>query len=76
MKRLYWLQLSSILLAFELLLVGLWPIAIIVLVAMTALLALILKKVSIGRFSFIAIITFLIIFLIADSGAYFQLMQD
>ena len=72
MKRSYWLELSSILLAFVLLLVGAWPLAIAVLVGMTLLLTLILKRVSIGRCSFMAVITFLVIFLIADSGALFS----
>ena len=71
MKRSYWLELSSILSAFVLLLVGLWPIATVVLVGMTILLTLILKKVSIGRFSFMVVIAFLMIYLLADSGDLF-----
>ena len=71
MKRIYWWELISILLAFVVLLVGAWILATSVLVGMTVLLGLVLKKVSIGRFSFMAIMIFLLVFIVADSGALF-----
>ncbi len=71
MKRSYWLELNTILLAFALLLMGLWFIATIVLVGMTVLLMLIVKRVSIGRLCFMAVMSFLVIFLLADSGDLF-----
>ncbi len=71
MKRSYWLELSSILSAFVLLVMGQWFFAVIILMVMTVLLGLILKRVAIGRFSFMAVISFLMIYLLADSGDLF-----